>query len=204
MKFRTIIILLSALLPAVMHAAGSAGTSASEVLRQAVATMKKAPSIEAAFTATSGNVSTSGNILLSGNRFKLSTPDITTWFDGRTQWAYSPAAGEVNLSEPTAEELRQINPFAIIAGMQADYTPRRLQSATGTDRIELIPKGKSEYRKIIVTFNGATKFPSEIASVDNSTTTIKIRSIRTGKKLSDSAFRFSQKAYPGVEIVDLR
>ena len=144
--------------------------------------------------------------MLSGNRFKLSTPDITTWFDGRTQWAYSPAAGEVNLSEPTAEELRQINPFAIIAGMQADYTPRRLQSATGTDRIELIPKGKSEYRKIIVTFNGATKFPSEIAvtSVDNSTTTIKIRSIRTGKKLSDSAFRFSQKAYPGVEIVDLR
>ncbi len=106
MKFRTIIILLSALLPAVMHAAGSAGTSASEVLRQAVATMKKAPSIEAAFTATSGNVSTSGNILLSGNRFKLSTPDITTWFDGRTQWAYSPAAVEVNLSEPTAEALR--------------------------------------------------------------------------------------------------
>lgn len=207
MKIKTLLIAFAAiLLPAAIHAAGNAASSAAEVLRQAADALKKAPSVEASFSATSGTGAASGTITLAGNRFKLSTADLTTWFDGKTQWAYSPAADEVNISEPTTDELRQINPFAVIAGMQTDYTPRRLKSSAGTDRIELTPKTASEYRKIIVTFNDATKFPEEInvTSVDNSTTKIIIKSIRKGQKLPASTFRFDPAKYPNAEIVDLR
>lgn len=207
MKIRIYVIaLVCALTQMTMHAA-DATAPAAQVVRQAAEAMKKAPSLQAAFTASSGASAINGSILLAGNRFRLTTPDLTTWFDGKTQWAYSPAAGEVNISEPTAEELMQINPFAIIAGMQTDYTPRRLKSPAGSDIIQLTPKANSEYRKIIVTFNTATKLPSEIAitTTDNSTTKISLRNISTGKKTPPaSAFRFSPEKYPGVEIVDLR
>lgn len=210
MKILTIILTLAcAFIPTVTDATapnGGATASAAEVLRLGAQAIRKAPSLEAAFTVTTDRGSTSGNILLSGSRFMISTPDLTTWFDGKTQWAYSPAANEVNISEPTDAELQQINPFAIIAGMQTAYTPRRLKSPVGSDRIELIPKNQSEYRKIIVTFNGTTHYPSDIAitSDDNSITRIIISNIHTGKKPSDTAFRFNPKRYPEAEIVDLR
>ena len=206
MKIRTLVIALACMLLPVATLAAGASPSAADVLRQAADALKNAPSVEASFTASSGTSTVSGSILLSGNRFRIVTPDLTTWFDGKTQWAYSPAAEEVNISEPTPDELSQINPFAIIAEMQTGYTPRRLKSAAGTDKIRLTPKGKSEYREITATFNAGTKFPSEIVitTTDNATTHITIRNIARGKKPSDSAFRFNPSQYPGVETVDLR
>ena len=206
MKLRQIIIALTlALIPALLHGAGTA-PSAAEVLRRAADALRKAPSVEAVFTASSGNSTTSGKILLSGNRFVLTTPMLTTWFDGKTQWAYSPDAGEVNISEPTPDELSQINPFAIVAGMQSGYTPRRLKSQPGTSCIELLPKTKSEYRNFIITFNDSNHLPKEIVitAADNSVTKINVTNIKTGGKQQQSTFRFNATMHPGVDIVDLR
>lgn len=198
--------IITILATAVCAAKPSATPSAADVLRKAAAAMKDTPSVEASFSVSIGNRASSGDILISGDKFALTTPELSTWFDGKTQWAYSPAANEVNISEPTPEELQQINPFAILSAMQNQFTPRRLKANAGCDRIELIPKGKSEYTKIVATFNATTHFPIEIiiTSTDRSVTTIKITSIKKGGKTADGRFRFNPARFPGVEIVDLR
>ena len=47
----------------------------------------------------------SGTIVLSANRFYLESSELKVWFDGKTQWAYMKENNEVNITEPTTEEL---------------------------------------------------------------------------------------------------
>lgn len=208
MKFsiRNAILLISLFSATITVFSAATRPSAAEVMRRAAEKLHKAPAVEAVFTATHAGRTASGQIILSGNRFKLTTDALTTWFDGKTQWAYSTSAAEVNVSEPTSEELSQINPFEIIRTMQKDFTPRRLTSGNTVDKIELLPKGKSEYSKVVLTLNATTLLPSEIVitSSDRSVTVITLSSVKVVKSVAKSAFTFNSKLYPGVDIVDLR
>ena len=176
-SFRTAILLIALFSATITMFSAATRPSAAEVMRRAAEKLQKAPAVEAVFTATHAGQTASGQIILSGNRFKLTTDALTTWFDGKTQWAYSPSAAEVNISEPTAAELSQINPFEIIRTMQKDFTPRRLTSGSTVDKIELS---------------------------DRSVTVITLSSVKVVKSVAKSTFTFNSKLYPGVDIVDLR
>ena len=63
----------------------AATPTAAQLLAQAVEQIKKSPSLQATFRASTSDGSAQGSILLSGNRFKLDTDEFTTWFDGRAQ-----------------------------------------------------------------------------------------------------------------------
>ena len=185
----------------------AAGCHAAQLLAQAVEQIKKSPSLQATFRASTSDGSAQGSILLSGNRFKLDTDEFTTWFDGRTQWAYSPRTGEVNISEPTFEELAQINPFAVIGSLKDGYNARRVNAPKGSDRLELTPKHKGgDYSKVTLTLNAATHYPSaiEIVATDGARINIAVTSVKAGKMPDASAFRFNRSLYPRAEIVDLR
>lgn len=199
-------LLCGILLASAMATGAEVRTSANEVIRMASETMKNTPAVEAIFSITHGNVKSGGQITVAGSRFKLLTPELSTWFDGKTQWTYSPSALEVNISEPTPEELAQINPFEIIGSLQKNFSPRRLQSSDNTDKIELTPNEASDYLKLVITFNASTHFPIEIVftATDHSVTTISISSLKKIKEPAPSTFRFNQKIYPGVETIDLR
>ena len=185
----------------------AATPTAAQLLAQAVEQIKKSPSLQATFGASTSDGSAQGSILLSGNRFKLDTDEFTTWFDGRTQWAYSPRTGEVNISEPTFEELAQINPFAVIGSLKDGYNARRVNAPKGSDRLELTPKHKGgDYSKVTLTLNAATHYPSaiEIVATDGARINIAVTSVKAGKMPDASAFRFNRSLYPRAEIVDLR
>ena len=92
------------------------------------------------FTVWNNGNSSTGTMNLSGRNFHISTPEMKVWYDGKTQWSYAPSAGEVNITEPTSEELAQTNPFSILSGLNRDFTCRRLKAPAGSERIELVPK----------------------------------------------------------------
>ncbi|MDR1610395.1 MAG: hypothetical protein LBS08_02670, partial [Candidatus Symbiothrix sp.] len=56
-----------------------------------------------------------GAIQMKGNKFKIDTPDRDIYFDGKTQWVYQKSYDEVNVSEPTGEEIQALNPKSIFA-----------------------------------------------------------------------------------------
>ena len=181
--------------------------NANEVLTNASEKYQKDGSISAQFTLSGVGNSTDGTITISGDKFHLSTPFLSIWYNGRTQWTYSAETNEVNITEPTVEELQQVNPFAIINSFRMQFNATLLKSANSMYRIQLTPlkSVNTSISKAIVTLNASTLYPNEIAlTIDNNIITIKTKNIKAIKNVPHKTFVFDEKKYPNAEIVDLR
>lgn len=181
--------------------------NANEVLTNASEKYQKDGSISAQFTLSGVDNSTDGAITISGDKFHLSTPLLSIWYNGRTQWTYSAETNEVNITEPTVEELQQVNPFAIINSFRMQFNATLLKSANSMYRIQLTPlkSVNTSISKAIVTLNASTLYPNEIAlTIDNNIITIKTKNIKAIKNVPHKTFVFDEKKYPNAEIVDLR
>lgn len=89
---------------------------AREILDKTANALQQAGGIRATFGGTSN-----GTLLLKGNRFYLNSGGIQSWFDGTTQWSYLESSEEVNVSNPTPEELQTINPYALLSIYKSGY-----------------------------------------------------------------------------------
>ncbi|MCM1072050.1 MAG: outer-membrane lipoprotein carrier protein LolA [[Clostridium] fimetarium] len=188
-------------------AASAAKKPAAQVVAAIADAVAKSPAIEAAFTISrNGGKPASGTALIQGRKFTLDLPGFRTWFDGKTQWTYSEDAAEVNVTEPTPDELAESNPLTIVTASAAHCAARRLEAAAGTDKVELKPEGKSAFRKAVVTSDASTNFPKEIVVTmdDGSTVVIRFTSMKKVAKKPDSRFRYVKTMIPSARVVDLR
>lgn len=101
-------------------------SQAKAVLDKTAEAFRKAGGVKADFiikSVTNGLVegSESGTIQLKGEKFVLKASEVITWFDGKTQWSYVVRNDEVNVSNPTQEELQQINPYTFLYMYQKDF-----------------------------------------------------------------------------------
>lgn len=185
----------------------SVAQSASDILSQCANKIRGAKSLVASYTISADGQSQSGIMTISGDRFTISSPQMVSWFDGKTQWTYTSHTGEVNITEPTAEELQQINPFAIIRSFSSSYKSQLLKSATGVKKIRLTALSpKSDIKGIVLSISDKTLFPTHIDLTlsNNQSVSIVITRVEVGGSLPVSHFRFDAKKYPGVSVVDLR
>ena len=107
-------------------------SQAKAVLDKTAEAFRKAGGVKADFiikSVTNGLVegSESGTIQLKGEKFVLKASEVITWFDGKTQWSYVVRNDEVNVSNPTQEELQQINPYTFLYMYQKGFSYKRLQ-----------------------------------------------------------------------------
>lgn len=184
-----------------------AAESAIQILDKAAAKAKSAKSLKAAYTISADGHKQSGTLTISGDKFIIASPEIASWYDGRTQWTYSTQTGEVNITEPTAEELQQVNPFAIISSFRKHYKATLLKSAAGQKKIKLTAGNpKSDIKSVILTLNSATLYPSniELTMSNRRIVNISVNAIAEAGAIPLSEFRFDPKKHPGVPVVDLR
>lgn len=189
---------------------------AKEVLDKTSAAFRKAGGVDAQFTIKilakgQSDGMLVGNIRLKGDKFVLKTMDAITWFDGQTQWSLLTDSEEVNISNPTEEELQGINPYALLSmyekGFSYELGAKRSHQGTAVYEVKLTATDKTkEISQITLYVNRNTYEPLYIsAEMNNGTRTeITITSYRTGLKYEDSLFVFDAKKYPRVEIIDLR
>ncbi|MCM1504403.1 MAG: outer-membrane lipoprotein carrier protein LolA [Muribaculum sp.] len=199
---------LLAVCMSVFSAVGAGTESASTVLNRTTEAIQKAGGICATFTMTLDGHSSEGEIILYGDKFKISSSQMSVWYDGRTQWAYNPDIREVNITEPTPEELIETNPFVIISSFKNNYTSKLLDSPKGTYRVDLKPRQNAgqTVSRAILTIDTSTYLPVAIAvTIDGGQTmAIHIKSLSKGKNYPQSTFVFNKKTFPKAEIVDLR
>lgn len=201
-KYIYILFLFFAFLPATIHGEDSSGT-----LSKMVAKIKDAKSLEIDYTLSSDGQSMKGHLTLAGDRFILSSNQLNSWYDGKTQWTYSTYMGEVNVTEPTAEELAQVNPFSILSSLSRDYKATTLPSSKGFAEIMLKSiRKESEIVSAKFTVNTSTYFPTSITLrfSDGRDVAITINSIRAGGARGLNDFRFSPANHPGLRVIDLR
>lgn len=190
---------------------------AKAILDKANLTYNQAGGITASFTINTEDVkrktvySQDGKAYLKGNKFKIDVPDGITWFDGKTQWVYAKGGDEVNVSNPTGEELAGVSPFVLLslykAGFKLNYKGEKKEKAKTVYVVEMIPIGKkAEFTKMVVHIDKATNIFTSVNTFgkDGINNQLIITKLQTGVNLPDNTFVFNQKEYPKIEVVDLR
>ncbi|MDE6378665.1 MAG: hypothetical protein K2K72_07970, partial [Duncaniella sp.] len=144
-----------------------------------------------------------GQLTVQSDKFTLSSEGMLTWFDGKTQWTYSPHIGEVNVVTPTPDELRQINPLKLVDSFASSYKA----TALSANKVSLTPlKPGGDIVKAVVDIDPDTLYPRsvEITLSNRQTLVVRISSIRSVKPQPAGTFRFDKAKLPGVPVVDLR
>ena len=111
-----------------------------------------------------------GTMIMKESKFMLTTPDMTIWFDGATQWTYMPRTGEVNVSTPTGRDLRFLNPMILLQGYQNDFTASYIGESTSANAktaydVALIPKKKEDIEKIEMQIEKSTSLPAKLVVI---------------------------------------
>lgn len=189
--------------------------NATTILDQCAEKLKSNGGLQASFTATNFKKtteqgSTQGTIDIQQNKFKMQSPQMTTWFDGTTQWTMLAGSDEVNVTQPTAQELQTINPYSFISiyknGYKAsmsgiNYNGKKCHNV----RLTANDKGKSiQEMRIVIDPTTLLPLSIRIRQKDGNWLRLRVNQIQMGKKWDNNHFRFLEKDYPHVEVIDLR
>lgn len=177
---------------------------AREILDKTTNALQQAGGIRATFGGT-GN----GTLLLKGNRFYLNSGGIQSWFDGKTQWSYLESSEEVNVSNPTPEELQTINPYALLSiyknGYNYKYAGTKSRNGKQGFEVILTPENKQDITSITL-FVSQTYQPLyiKVEQSNKSANEIIVTSYQTNQPLDNATFKFDKKKFPNAEVIDLR
>lgn len=187
---------------------GYAAETVETVLTKALEALNNAPAIKGEYVLTGADGSNGGVIILSGNKFTIKGDGIATWYDGKTMWAYSESTGEVNITEPTDDELAEINPLVILNSDPDAYTVR-LKKKSKTDFVlELTDQtdGGMSISHAIITLSACTYLPinATVRTSSGERCNLEFKNLKKLNSVETSAFTFNPKEYPGVDVIDLR
>ena len=143
------------------------------------------------------------------DKFSFITDDFHVFFDGKTQWTYFDAVGEVSITEPSIDELAEINPILVLRAFQNKSTIRFSigDSSSENHSIEIIPNVPADFNRITVQINRATGNLRSIHLIGNQGFSIQVsfRTFQRGLNIPDSYFVFDINNYDDdVFINDLR
>lgn len=185
---------------------------AKALLDRVADTFREAGGVKIVFSVRAPEGNSNGTIRLKGDKFLLETEGVTTWFDGHTQWSYLSSSDEVNVSEPTPEELQSINPYAWLSLYNKDYH-LKLGKIGGSqdDKVYKIvmtaTKRSQEMQCLILYVEKDTLRPLKVSMVqrgNKDAVVVSINTYQTGQSYPDDLFVFDKKAYPTAEVIDLR
>lgn len=197
---------------ATLFAAGiaSAVETATQVAMRSSQLLQRASGVRVEFTLDSQGNRLNGTLVSAGNKFAITTPGMSTWYDGKTMWTYNSRTGETTITNPTAAEVAETNPFSLIAAGTGKFSAfyAKKQPAKGKGRrVVLTAKGKQlGVKSVAVTIADGTYMPTNIVvtPLSGTPTTVNIKRLNTKSNFSASDFVYPTGKYPKAEIIDLR
>lgn len=152
----------------------------------------------------------SGSLMVKGSKFKLCLPDVTTYYDGQTEYVHLIKEKEVNISTPKADDLKEVNPIFLLQSYKKGYKIRydgaKKVNGKNVDVVNLYPNDRSKPFSIItIAIDKTTLLPVYVKSKGKNgiDTVVNVQNI-SDKNLNDSVFIFDTKSNKDVEVIDLR
>ncbi len=178
------------------------------MLDKCVAAINTQGGVTANYSITTGQGASKGALSMQGNKFRIISPEAKCWYDGKTQWSWSPVTSEVNITAPTADELQMTNPIAAVQHFKTNFNMKRAKAKTAkTYAIKLTPKKKKDNIKTLWLYfdeNTSLLRTARFEMSDKSVYIIKITDYKH-KSLPASTFTFDKSQVPaGTQVVDLR
>lgn len=179
-------------------------------LKESVEKILSYPAVKVSFRMIQNRETRKGEMVMSGLAFMIATEtgDYETWFDGKTMWTWSDMTQEISMTEPSAEEIAEVNPFVIISDAAKNYNVSVVSDNNKDIQLKLVPEKKKGalVKSAVLTLNKSTKLPQsmEITLNDRQTITFEFLKIEAVKKMSAKEFRYKEEYHPGYDIIDLR
>jgi len=149
-----------------------------------------------------------GTLAMLNNQFRVLSPEIKCWFDGKNQWAWSTATDEVNVTTPTADELQMTNPIAAAQSFKKNFNLKKAKARTpNTYVIKLAPKKRDNIKIGWLYFDTKTSLlrTARFDMNDGTVVKIKITNYKLHQQLTPDTFKFDPKLVPiGTLVNDLR
>ena len=179
--------------------------SAKQVLDKTAQTISNKQGITAKFNISGPNFSpTNGTIMVKGKKFQATTEVATIWFDGKTQWTYVKNNNEVNVSNPSEDELQALNPYTFINIYRKGFNYIMTTKGNSYEVHLTATDKKRNIQEMYITVNKTSYTPTQVKMKQrNGWTTINISNLKA-TKLRDAIFSFNAKDYPRAEVIDLR
>lgn len=174
--------------------------NATAIFNKVVSTFKASGTVSASYSMNGSK----GTIVMQGTKFRILANDVKSWFNGKTQWTYSDQTGEVNIIDPTLQELQMTNPLAAAKSLKEAFTMTSVQGKTGYT-LKLTPKKKSNVKSITLYVSKAYILTAADYVTTNGTYKLRLSNYKTKQRYPASTFVFDKKLVPaGTEVVDLR
>ena len=192
----------------VVTALAATAQAPSAMLDKCVAAINVGGGVTANYSITTDQGISNGTIAMQGNKFRIISPEAKCWYDGKTQWSWSPVTDEVNITSPTPDDLQLTNPIAASQHFKANFNMKKAKAKTAnTYVIKLTPKKKKDAVKTLwLYFDEKTSLlrTARFEMSDKSVYTVKITDYKH-KSLPAGTFTFDKAQVPaGTQIVDLR
>jgi Outer membrane lipoprotein-sorting protein len=191
--------------------------NATSILDKAIEAYNNSNGLNASFTmrinygVQGGADSFEGVVDMKGDKFTFKTPDIHLWYDGITQWTFPIQSGEVNVNNPSENELLASNPAIILRNYKSQFDAKYKGESTATNGkaaydIILTPKSRGDITEIQLQIDKQSYLQSSIvvATRDGGSYTIRFNEIKTNANQLDALFVFNESEYPDAEVIDLR
>ncbi len=214
---RSIILVLSILLVSVATYAQKSSAKSMSILDKASQLFEQSEGVKLSFTLSPDSPEggafepQQGVAFIKRDKFKLDMPYSTSWFNGTTQWVLLKDANEVNISNPTPEELISISPLGILNMYKTNYVLKEPVSNSfngkATTEIEMTPINRWEdFESLTITLDNKTNSIVMIrfTTRDGSKNKLTISDYNSNNKFTNDIFQFNKSNHPGVEIIDLR
>ncbi len=182
--------------------------SPSTMLDKCIAAINASGGVTASYSITTSQGTSQGKIAMQGSKFRVISPDAKCWYDGKTQWSWSPLTQEVNITSPTPDELQMTNPIAAAQHFKSRFNMKKAKAKTAkTYAIKLTPKAKNDAVKTLWLYFDETTSLLRTARFEMRDKTVYIIKITNYKhtSLPASTFTYDKSLVPaGTQVVDLR
>lgn len=154
-----------------------------------------------------------GELFIKGEKYKLTLPKSTVFYNGKTMWNFKQQVQEVYISEPVNDANNQDifnHPNKIFNLYKKDFKYRLLDNKQIENEkvhlIDLYPKDlDKDYSRITLRVGQDYNIHSaKVYAKDGSRFTIMIEEMKTNKTIPDSTFTFNKKTHPKAEVIDMR
>lgn len=149
-----------------------------------------------------------GKLVLLGDKYKLTLPESTVWFNGTDSWNYIPSVNEVTISKPEAGETSFFSKPSLLYTMYKDgYKPRLVEESATEYTIDLYPddiKMDLVRIRLVISKPGLSLKMADYKTKNGVTMTMMVKGYNLKYKPEANFFVFDPSKYKGIEVIDMR
>ena len=145
-----------------------------------------------------------GQAWFQGDAYKIIMEEQHTISDGTTLWSYLVNDEEVMVSNTSDDP--DNTPFKLLTTFDKDYTATYLPSSTKDESIVKLTNPNGPYESIELTINNKTNkvLAIVVRPQEGLPFVIHIDEWKFDQDFKEGFFTFDEKAYPNVDIIDMR